>query len=58
MEYLPEKYLMKIFEITDDNYGIIVELDLNGIIIDSYHDRTGKIIKSISEVKFLFNFLL
>lgn len=51
MEYFPEKFITKIFEITENVYGIIVELDLNGNIIDSYHDSTGKIIKSISQVR-------
>lgn len=31
-------------------YGIIIELNLNGDIIDSYHDLNGKIISKISEV--------
>nr|CAD2165940.1 unnamed protein product [Meloidogyne enterolobii] len=37
------------FDISRPKYGMVVELDLNGKIIRSYHDPTGTVIQGVSQ---------
>lgn len=45
---LPDSFLMGI--LFPGRYGILVELDLEGRIVDSYHDTSGSLVKDISQV--------
>jgi len=49
--WLPEPLVHRAYGLVSPNqYGILVELDIGGNIIDSYHDTTGEVIKDISQV--------
>ncbi|KAI6183783.1 Adipocyte plasma membrane-associated protein [Aphelenchoides bicaudatus] len=47
---LPERYLGLVFGLFKSNYGLVVELDINGKIIGSYHDPDGSIVPDVSQV--------
>ncbi|KAI1720173.1 strictosidine synthase domain-containing protein [Ditylenchus destructor] len=51
VQILPEPLVHRAFSMTTAAHGVVVELDLTGKIIKSYHDTEGKVIQSISEVQ-------
>lgn len=50
MSSIPEKFLARVFGLAHAHYGLVVELDTTGKIINSYHDPTGKVIADVSQV--------
>lgn len=50
MSSIPEKFLARVFGLAHAHYGLVVELDTSGNIINSYHDPTGKVIADVSQV--------
>jgi len=52
-KYLPEALAQRLFESTTNEYGIVVELNLKGEIINSWHDPKGYVIHHISQVGWL-----
>ncbi|KAI1727783.1 strictosidine synthase domain-containing protein [Ditylenchus destructor] len=51
VQILPEPLVHRAFSMTIGTHGVVLELDLSGKIIKSYHDTEGKVIQSISEVQ-------
>uniref|UniRef100_A0A915DB39 Strictosidine synthase conserved region domain-containing protein n=1 Tax=Ditylenchus dipsaci TaxID=166011 RepID=A0A915DB39_9BILA len=50
MKVLPAPLVSRAFSATNPLYGIFLELDLDGNIVNSYHDPEGKIIHSTTQV--------
>lgn len=50
VQFIPDTLTRHLLAATTSSYGIIVELDLDGQIVDSYHDSDGKFVKHISQV--------
>ncbi|CAK5083906.1 unnamed protein product [Meloidogyne enterolobii] len=49
VQIIPQRYLTSILNLIAQKYGMVVELDLNGKIIRSYHDPTGTVIQGVSQ---------
>ncbi|CAK5075166.1 unnamed protein product [Meloidogyne enterolobii] len=49
VQIIPQRYLTSILNLIAQKYGMVVELDLNGKIIRSYHDPSGTVIQGVSQ---------
>ncbi|KAF7634794.1 Str_synth domain-containing protein [Meloidogyne graminicola] len=57
VQLVPQQYLASLLTLFSQKYGLVLELDLTGKIIRSYHDPTGTVVQGVSQASDDGNFL-